>query len=124
MLYRLAIGRRIRPALPNALCRRRFSPSSKDSSLLELLEQVQNGTLQPLEASHRIRALSNEDVLTSFARLDYDRTSRVGFPEAVFAENKTVDQVGAILDSMARDAAEKASNSEQSIPPPAILATR
>lgn len=114
MLYRNAIARNTRLVL------RRFS--SQDS-LLDLLHQVQNGSIKPLEASHRIRALSNDDVLSSFARLDYDRASRVGFPEAVFAENKTVDQVGAILDSMARDAAEKVSN-HPGRSPPAILATR
>lgn len=39
--------------------------------------------------------------LHSFANLDYDRASRTGFPEAVYAEGKTANQVATILDDMA-----------------------
>jgi hypothetical protein len=40
-------------------------------------------------------------VLESFANLDHDRSARTGFPEAVFAEGKTTEQVAAILEAMA-----------------------
>lgn len=51
---------------------------------------------------------SPEEVLESFANLDHTRSRRTGFPEAVFAEGKTAEQVAIILDDMARSANESA----------------
>ena len=45
-------------------------------------------------------------LLESFANLDHGRAKRTGFPEAVFAEGKTTDQVAKILDDMARNSIE------------------
>ena len=66
-----------------------------------------------------------------FANLDFERSSRTGFPEAVFAEDKTPEQVAAILDAMAQNLNEKLQLEEgddASSPPSlanhAILATR
>lgn len=38
----------------------------------------------------------SRDALESFANLDFDRTARRGYPEAIYCEHKTPDQVGAI----------------------------
>lgn len=48
------------------------------------------------------RPPSPEQILQSFANLDHSRARRTGFPEAVFAEGKTAEQVASILDDMAR----------------------
>lgn len=44
---------------------------------------------------------SPSEVLESFANLDHSRSTRTGFPEAVFAQGKTAQQIAAILDDMA-----------------------
>lgn len=54
---------------------------------------------------------SQEDILKSFANLDHGRSKRTGFPEAVFAEGKTPQQVASILDDMARSVNESSSSS-------------
>lgn len=53
-------------------------------------------------------AIPELSVLESFANLDHDRTSRTGFPEAVFAEGKTSEQVALILEAMAGKVNERA----------------
>jgi NCAIR mutase (PurE)-related protein len=53
-------------------------------------------------------AIPELSVLETFANLDHDRTSRTGFPEAVFAEGKTSDQVALILEAMAGKVNERA----------------
>jgi NCAIR mutase (PurE)-related protein len=100
-------------------------------SLLETLELVKEGKLQPSEAEIFIKNAAHagkapEEVLEAFANLDHSRTKRTGFPEAVFAAGKTPYQVATILDDFARNLNEQIrdleimSNSSQS----AILATR
>jgi NCAIR mutase (PurE)-related protein len=64
--------------------------------------------------------------LETFANLDHDRQSRTGFPEAVFAEGKTADQVASILEAMAGklNARQKTSSPQENSGARAILATR
>jgi len=76
-----------------------------------------------------VRAMASETNLfdlNSFANLDLNRHKRTGFPEAVFSEGKTPDQIAMILDDMARHFNEKASGGVDSIEniERAILATR
>ena len=59
-----------------------------------LLEQVQNGTLSIEEAErqlqqHMIRQLD-------FAQVDFHRAVRQGFPEVIFCENKTLEDIASI----------------------------
>jgi len=69
-------------------------------------------------------------LLESFANLDHGRSRRTGFPEAVFAEGKTPNQVARILDDMARSANEEllrgggAGDRGETTNNAAILATR
>jgi hypothetical protein len=85
---------------------RLFASSSGTSHFVDLLQRVRDGTLNVAEASKLIEGLSsnknNDQVLETFANLDHDRSTRTGFPEAVFAEGKTPAQVASILDDMAR----------------------
>ena len=65
-----------------------------------------------------------EDALRAFANLDHTRSSRTGFPEAVFAEGKTPEQVATILDDFARNLNEEIRRGEIVDSRRAILATR
>src|SRR5262249_55238719 len=67
--------------------------------LAELLEAVRRGECKVDEALDRLRALPYEDL--GFARLDHHRSLRNGFPEVVFGEGKTIDQIVAIAGRLA-----------------------
>jgi len=63
-----------------------------------LLAEVASGRLAPHEALERLRHLPFEDL--PFARIDHHRALRQGFPEVVFCEGKTTDQVVAICERL------------------------
>jgi len=69
-----------------------------EQELFILLQQVKNGRVNPEQALKKIR-LPPVEVLDA-ARLDHHRVLRTGLPEAVFGENKTVDQLVEILRAM------------------------
>lgn len=66
--------------------------------LRALLDEVQAGTVTPGAAQDRLlqvlRQKPYEDL--GFARVDHHRSSRQGFPEVVFGQGKTPEQVAAI----------------------------
>ena len=69
--------------------------------VLRLLEDVANGSVDPRQAFDRLGWMPSESVGVhdgdvDYARLDHHRALRVGFPEVVFCEGKTTDQVVAI----------------------------
>jgi len=66
--------------------------------LHNLLKQVQAGKVPVDEAVERLKHLPFEDL--GFARLDSHRSLRCGFPEVVFCQGKTPDQVMAILEHL------------------------
>ncbi len=59
-----------------------------------LLNQVQQDQISVDQAMLALRQLPFEDL--GFSKIDYHRQLRQGFPEVIFCEGKTVDQVGAI----------------------------
>jgi len=65
-------------------------------TLRELLEAVQAGRVSPDQAADQLRTLPFEDL--GFAKVDHHRALRRGFPEAVFGEGKTPEQIAAIVD--------------------------
>jgi NCAIR mutase (PurE)-related protein len=65
----------------------------------QLLIDVEQGKLNSDDAFSRLRSLPYEDL--EFARLDLHRTLRKGLPEVVFCQNKTPEQVIAILQRLA-----------------------
>jgi hypothetical protein len=67
--------------------------------LADLLAAVRSGACPVDEALERLRRLPFEDL--GFAQLDHHRALRNGFPEVVFGEGKTFDQVIAIAGRMA-----------------------
>ncbi len=62
--------------------------------LLTLLKQVRTGEMTPDDAVEHLRHFPSENL--GFARMDNHRAIRQGFPEVIFCEGKTVEQVGAI----------------------------
>ena len=120
---------------------RQYSSSSvcsagNDKDLRFILKQVSDGKLTPSESEAIIRSqfelskaestLSPTELLKSFADIDHTRSSRTGFPEAVFGAGKTPDQIALILDDMARHFNEKTAQGDGSLEncERAILATR
>ena len=70
-----------------------------DESILRvLLEGVAKGTTSPDEAVARLRRLPFEDI--GFAKVDHHRHLRMGYPETIFCQGKTPEQVVAIVSRM------------------------
>jgi NCAIR mutase (PurE)-related protein len=59
--------------------------------LQALLAEVATGRLTPTMAVERLRHLPFEDI--AFARIDHHRELRQGYPEVVFCEGKTPEQI-------------------------------
>ncbi len=59
-----------------------------------LLDDVRSGKLEIDDAMRELRALPYEDL--GFAKLDTHRDLRTGFPEVVFCESKTPEQLTAV----------------------------
>ena len=64
----------------------------------ELLEQIRDGRVDPADALERLRLLPFEDL--GFARVDHHRSLRQGWPEAIFSEGKSADEVARIARSI------------------------
>ena len=62
--------------------------------LKDVLAQVADGTLSVDDALNELKKDSYEDL--SFAKIDHSREARIGFPEVIFGERKTPDQVAQI----------------------------
>ncbi|UCE61123.1 MAG: nickel pincer cofactor biosynthesis protein LarB [Phycisphaerales bacterium] len=71
-----------------------------EESLRELLESIQAGKQSVDDVITRLRAMPFEDI--GFAKIDHHRSIRCGFPEVIYAEHKTPDQVAAIFDRCVR----------------------
>jgi len=74
------------------------------ASLLELLAQVQAGTLTPQAATERLAALPYEDL--GHTRIDHHRTLRTGLPEVIYAQDKSPAQTAEIFTRMAASGAD------------------
>jgi pyridinium-3,5-biscarboxylic acid mononucleotide synthase len=64
--------------------------------LEEILEQVQKGTLSIAEAKDQLATFEN----LGFAKVDHHRKKRQGFPEVVYGEGKTAEQIIAIITAL------------------------
>src|SRR5665648_525032 len=66
--------------------------------LEELLQSVASGKLTPDKAYESLKTLPFEDL--GFVNLDQHRTIRTGYPEAVFCQGKTSEQITAIIEKL------------------------
>ena len=69
------------------------------TTILELLAEIQRGTLSPETASQRLANLPFEDL--GHARIDHHRTLRNGLPEVIYAAGKSPTQTAEIFTRMA-----------------------
>jgi NCAIR mutase (PurE)-related protein len=68
--------------------------------LLTLLKQVKQGKMDVGEAFRKLKNLPYEDL--GFAKLDHHRSLRRGYPETVFCQNKSLEQVKEIIKALAQ----------------------
>jgi NCAIR mutase (PurE)-related protein len=69
-----------------------------EKSLKRLLEKVRNGSCEIAEALDKMKHWPSETL--DFACVDHHRTLRTGFPEVVYGEDKSADQIATIMESM------------------------
>jgi len=65
---------------------------------LDILKQIQGGTLSPEAALSRLCARPFEDL--GYAKLDHHRELRKGVPEVIYGEGKTPEQIAGIAAAM------------------------
>ena len=61
-----------------------------------ILKQLQNGTLSVAEAKEQLATYEN----LGFAKVDHHRKKRQGFPEIIYGEGKSAEQIIAIIKSI------------------------
>ena len=66
--------------------------------LLTLLNSVAEGRVTSAEAADRLQHLAYEDI--TYAHIDHHRSLRKGFPEVIFGEGKSADQISGIVEKM------------------------
>ena len=89
---------------------------NQSEDLKQLLQQVARGAIAPETALHQIDGLGFESV-EEFAKIDHHRYKRNGFPEVIWGEGKTPEQIIKIVQSMLK----QNQKLEQDLP---IMATR
>jgi len=68
------------------------------SNLENVLSQFQAGELSSADTVARIQNLSYEDI--GYARVDHGRAARQGFPEVIFGQGKTSEQICGIFEKL------------------------
>lgn len=71
----------------------------REESVRSLLDAVRKGEQSIDDAVAQLRTLPFEDL--GFAKIDHHRAIRCGFPEVIYCEGKTVEQVAAIFERRA-----------------------
>ncbi len=68
-------------------------------ALKSILEAVSNGSESIENATETLKNFTSEDI--RFAHIDHHRCIRKGFPEVIFGEGKTAEQIDGIMEKMA-----------------------
>ena len=66
--------------------------------LIKLLESVADGNTSSQDAAEKLQHMAYEDI--TYAHIDHHRSLRKGFPEVIFGEGKTADQIAGIMERM------------------------
>ena len=69
-----------------------------NEDLNQLLKSVAAGRLSVEDAAGKLRHIAYEDI--EYAHVDHHRSLRKGFPEVIFGQGKTADQVIGIMEKM------------------------
>jgi hypothetical protein len=72
---------------------------SQPEALHNLLQAVAQGAISPEAALQDLKHLAFEPI-ADFARIDHHRTLRTGFPEVIWGQDKTPEQIAQIMDAM------------------------
>jgi len=67
--------------------------------LLQTLERVKSGELSPLQAAEELSVLPYQEL--AYAKPDHHRSLRLRFPEVIFGQGKTVEQIVTIAEGLA-----------------------
>ncbi len=73
--------------------------TTQPEALQNLLEAVAAGQVEPADALAKLKHFDVQPV-SDFARLDNHRTLRTGFPEVIWGEGKTPDQITQLIIAM------------------------
>ena len=75
-----------------------FHESGPLAGLRAIFDAVRDGQLDPAEAERQVRAALGTEIIENlgFARVDHHRHGRQGFPEVVFGQGKTPQQISGI----------------------------
>jgi NCAIR mutase (PurE)-related protein len=66
--------------------------------LLKILESVAQGRVSAEDGAEKLQHMAFEDI--TYAHIDHHRSLRKGFPEVIFGEGKTADQIAGIMEKM------------------------
>ena len=66
--------------------------------LKKLLESVAKGQVSTEDGAEKLQHMAYEDI--TYAHIDHHRSLRKGFPEVIFGEGKTADQIVGIMEKM------------------------
>lgn len=72
--------------------------SMNEEQIRNLLENVKDGTVNMDDAVGKLRALPYEDM--GYAKVDYHRELRSGYPEVIYSPGKTLEQIQGIVKNM------------------------
>jgi hypothetical protein len=72
---------------------------TQSENLRSLLESVATGNVSPDVALNKLKHFAYEPV-GEFARIDHHRSLRTGFPEVIWGQGKTPDQIAQIMEVM------------------------
>jgi NCAIR mutase (PurE)-related protein len=64
----------------------------------KLLEEVRSGRVSVNDAMHKLRTFPYDDI--GYAKIDTQRTLRKGFPEVIFCQGKSAEQIKGIVKKM------------------------
>ena len=67
-------------------------------NLIKILSRVANGSMSVESAKNQFKNLAFENI--DFAQIDHHRSLRKGFPEVIFGQGKTCDQIIGIMEKM------------------------
>lgn len=76
-----------------------FSTVTQPEALKTLLNAVALGKVSPDDALEKLKHLDYEPV-GDFANIDHHRALRTGFPEVIWGQGKTPEQIAQIMEAM------------------------